>query len=89
MPDKSCKQYTGLLVISIAACLFVLFFTANYVDTLPRAVANLSRVIRLPSRWHFYMKRMQRAYADVLESPHRGDSGIYPTYDLMENLLIT
>ena len=59
--------------------------------TLPRAVAHLSRVIslRLPSMCHFYMKRMQQAYADVLESPHRGDSGIYPTYDLMENLLIT
>ena len=88
MPDKSCIQYTGLLVISIAACLFVLFLQ-QIMLTLPRAVANLSRVIRLPSRWHFYMKRMQRAYADVLESPHRGDSGIYPTYDLMENLLIT
>ena len=64
-------------------------FLQQIMLTLPRAVANLSRVIRLPSRWHFYMKRMQRAYADVLESPHRGDSGIYPTYDLMENLLIT
>ena len=33
MPDKSCIQYTGLLVISFAACLSVLlFFTANYVD---------------------------------------------------------
>ena len=58
--------YTGLLVISFAAC-FVLFvflcvFLQQIMLILPRAVAHLSRVIRLPpSMWHFYMNRMQRA----------------------------
>ena len=62
MPEK---LYTGLLVISFAACLslLLLFFLQQIMLTLPRAVAHLSCVIRLPSMWHFYMSRMQRAYA--------------------------
>ena len=57
--------YTELLVISFAACFFGFFlcvFLQQIMLTLPRAVAHLSRVIRLPpSMWHFYMNRMQRA----------------------------
>ena len=58
--------YTELLVISFAASFFCLFFLCVFLQqimlTLPRAVAHLSRVIRLPpSMWHFYMNRMQRA----------------------------
>ena len=40
--------YTGLLVISFAACFFFAFFSQQIRLPLPRAVAHLSRVIRLP-----------------------------------------
>ena len=58
--------YTGLLVISFAACFFLFFcvcvFLQQIMLTLPRAVGHLSRVIRLPPpMWHFYRNRMQRA----------------------------
>ena len=44
--------HTGLLVISFAACFFSFFLQQNML-TLPRAVAHLSRVIRLlPSMRH-------------------------------------
>ena len=62
MPDKI--VHMGLLVISFAACFLFVFFLQQIMLTLPRAVAHLSRVIRLPpSMWHYYMNRMQRAYA--------------------------
>ena len=59
MPDKI--VYTGLLVISFAA-----FFLQQIMLTLPRAVAHLSCVIRLPSMWNFHRNRMQQAYAATL-----------------------
>ena len=65
MRDK--MVYKGLLVISFAACFFVFLgvFLQQIMLTLPRAVAHMSRVIRLPpSMWHFYMNRMQRAWIE-------------------------